>query len=322
MELDCCEFINLEIMGHLKARNNLLGFAQRMGILAPTKKNLLWFFENVSKSDELEKTEFELSFKINKGVLNRREIRLLNMDAGVYSYYNSLNFLKRLLFYKKLVWRKTGCVKKKEIFKALENVAKTPVDLYGGADFFNEDISFIFWLVLGGAEKKGKIKFIKDPDVLMNNVFLALQIKPSFKAGVSDILNIGFELNDTDPFYEIYYVLNSKTELFIANDEQRKVLRLKKLLDDKVKHWFFVSERYRIKKKVEDDPEGRKIYLEFLDQIHLSKEETYEMVQGIFNILGCSYDKLPLKEVLSSIDGRIVIIAFDGDGLVEFYIRI
>lgn len=308
-------------MNHAKTKKNIFKFAKQMGASASTKKNLQWFFENISSSDKLKKTEFELSFKVKDNILNKGEVRLLNIDAGVYSYNNSLSFLERLLFYKKLIWHKNECRRKKDVFKALELAAQTPVDLYGGADFFKEKISFAFWLILGGVEKSGKIKFIKDSDVLMKNIFSALRIKPSFAVDPSDVLNIGFDLEERDSFYKIYYILNEKTEKFINKNEQDVVGQLTRFLDGKARHWFFVSERYKIGDE-NVDPGRKKIYLEFLDPIYTYKDESYVMLEEIFKIIGCPCNKSLLEKYLGSIEGKVIIIAFEDDGTVTFYVRV
>ncbi len=306
---------------HLKTEKNLIKFAKKTNVSEKAKNNLLWFFREIIADDSLEKTEFELSFKVKRDILNKGEIRLLNIDAGSYAYSNEANFLKRLLLYKKIVWNKTSCEKKKEIFSALESIAKTPLDLYGGADIDEDTISFAFWLILGGVEKSGKIKFIKNADVVLGKIFKALQIPPAFEVDAGDVLNVGFDLENKAAFYKIYYILNKKTEKFINKKQRDIVASLGVRLNGLMKHWFFVSERYIID-ETSDTLGRKKIYLEFLEPVLTSKKTTYKLLEDIFKIVGCPCEMKSLWEYISVLEGKIVIIAFEKDGTVTFYIRI
>ncbi len=309
-------------ISHLKTKKNLLKFMKAFAASAETKKNLMWFFRQLVDRDTSEKTEFELSFKVKDDVLHKGEIRLLNIDARGYSYQDELSFLERLLFYKKMMWGKTTCERKKQIFSALETVAKTPLDLYGGADIFGKKFSFAFWLILGGVEQSGKISFVRNADKILKNIFDALEIRPTYAVSAGDILNLGFDLEEKSAFYKIYYILNGETEKFINEREKKVTLELGRLLGKSIKHWFFVSERYIIDETTKKGPGRRKIYLEFLDLVPTAEEKTFTLMAKIFKLVGCPIQLSLLRNYLGAVDGRIVIIAFEEDGTVTFYIRI
>lgn len=306
---------------HSKVGKNLRRFARKVGASEDTMRNLFWFYEQIVAGDILGKTEFELSFKVRDEFLHKGEMRLLNIDAEGYSYKDEVSFLKRLLFYKKIMWSRTLCEKKRQIFSALETVAKTPLDLYGGCDIFGNKFLFAFWLILGGVEQTGKISFIKNADKVLKRLFDALEITPLYEVDAGDILNVGFDLEKKDAFYKIYYILNKKTERFINDREKGVTVKLGKLLGNSIKHWFFVSERYKIG-KASKNPGRRKIYLEFLQPVFTAEDKTYELMAKIFDIVGCPFEISQLKKYMSILDARIVIIAFEEDGTVTFYIRI
>lgn len=306
---------------HPNAKTNLLGFSDSVGASERTKENLSWFFDRISEADPSGETEFELSFKVRDEILHRGEIRLLNIDAERYSYGSESDFLRRLLLYKRIMWDKTTCGKKREIFSALEAVAKTPLDLYGGADIFGDDFMFAFWLILGGVERTGEIRFIRNADEVLKNLFSALGVKPSFSVDPEDVLNVGFDLEAVDAFYKIYYILNEKTERHIDDRERSVVRSLDAMLGDAPKHWFFVSERYMMDGRPHI-PGRRKIYLEFLEPVRTKDDGTYALMGRIFRLVGCPYDTESLRRDMGGLDGKIVIVAFEEDGTVTFYIRI
>jgi hypothetical protein len=306
---------------HVKTKRNLLEFAKAVKVSKSTKRNLLWFFNQIVEADPLAGTEFELSFKVKDEILHKGEIRLLNIDAEIYSYKDQAVFLKRLLLYKRIMWHRTTCPKKKIIFSALTDLSKTPLDLYGGADIFEENFMFAFWLILGGIKKNGQINFIKNAKSVLVDIFTALGIRPDFAVEPEDILNVGFDLEKEAAFYKIYYILNKKTEKFINKKEKGVVSKLAKLLNGLIKHWFFVSERYMIS-GVKGRAGRRKVYLEFLEPVLTSNAETYVLMAKIFEIVGCPFKLDLLKKYMGVLEGRIVIIAFEEDGTVTFYIRV
>lgn len=306
---------------HSKTEQNLLRFTGAFNASEATVVNLLAFFRQITSEDEEERTEFELSFKVRDEIVHKGEIRLLNIDAEGYSYKSQTDFLKRLLLYKKIMWHKTSCPQKKRIFTALQEVAKTPLDLYGGADIFEKDFLFAFWLILGGVEKNGRVKFAKNADLILKNTFSSLGIMPAYKVDSGDVLNIGFDLDQKKAFYKIYYILNKETEKFINRREKAIVDSLEEMLGKSIRHWFFVSERYIIGEN-KRPPGRKKIYLEFLDPILTADDGTYDLLEKIFKLIGCPYGMVQLRKTMGVLDGRIIIIAFEEDGTVTFYIRI
>jgi hypothetical protein len=306
---------------HKTARGNLDRFSDSIGVSKRTKRNLFRFFDEIAEDDRSGKTQFELSFKVRDDILRRGEVRLLNIDAESYSYRSEAEFLRRLLLYKRIMWNRTSCERKGAIFSALEAVAKTPLDLYGGADISGDDFLFAFWLIFGGVEKTGEIRFIRNADAVLGNLFSALGVSPSFKVDPKDVLNVGFDLDDVFAYYKIYYILNEETKRFIDEREKEVVRRLSEELHGAQKHWFFVSERYIMDGKPHS-PGRRKLYLEFLEPVRTGDVATYALMGRIFRIVGCPYDPERLRQDMSVMDAKVTIVAFEDDGTVTFYVRI
>jgi len=306
---------------HQKTASNISNFLQVFCISKLTQKNVDLFFNEFVRFDPLKKTQFELSFKVREDILNRGEIRLLNLDINTYSCRSQELYLLRLAAYKKIIYSRTHNPQKEKIFSILESISNMPLDLYAGADIQDDNFLFAFWLILGGVKKDGTISYAKHAGKIFDKVFSAIGIKPRFAVRSRDILNIGFDIGGKDIFYKIYYFLNKNTQQFVSEKELEKTKKISAFLGSGKRHWFFISERYKIKKSAEKSIR-KKIYLEFLDDILTKDKQTLDLLAGIFKIIGCPYGAADLKKFLGALDARIAIIAFESDGTVTFYIRI
>lgn len=306
---------------HKQTLRNINNFMKSGGVSLKTKKSVNDFFVKLRENDPLDLTEFELSFKVKDRILNNREIRILNLDSKAYSYASQKAYLSKLLAYKKIIWEKTKNPLKKKIFAALESISFHPMDFYVGADIKDENYLFAFWLILGGVEQSGKINFVKNPEKVLDSIFKVLGIKPAYKINPMSVLNFGFDLGGKEAFYKIYYILNKENAAHISAKEKKTVSKIVDFLGKKYRHWFFVSERYTIDDD-QNDLKRKKVYLEFLDIMRTNDEKTHKMLSGIFDIVGCPFSQIKIKNTLGVLDGRVVIIAFEEDGTVTFYIRI
>ena len=103
-----------------------------------TKENSTELLHILEHFDPNNLTKYEFSFKA-KGSRISPELRFLNMDADAYSCKNSKIFLKRLQIFEKILERKCKNKNAKKVIAALEEVSKTPMDLYFGADIEDVD---------------------------------------------------------------------------------------------------------------------------------------------------------------------------------------
>lgn len=306
---------------HQKIFNNIRNFSQVFCSSRLTRKNVELFFNELIKFDPLDKTQFELSFKVREDILNRGEIRLLNLDSNAYSCRNQELYLLRLASYEMIMKDRVFNPQKEKILSILESISNMPLDLYAGVDIQDSNFLFAFWLILGGVKKDGSISYAKHAKKIFNKVFNSIGVRPQFVVRPKDILNLGFDIDRNDAFYKIYYFLNKNTQHLVSKQELDKTKRISVFLGPNRRHWFFISERYKIgisaKKLIR-----KKVYLEFLDIVHTKDKQTFDLLAEIFKIIGCPYNAMDLKLFLGALDARIVIIAFETDGTVTFYIRI
>jgi len=306
---------------HQKTFINIKNFSKVFCISELTQKNVKLFFNELIRFDPLDKTQFELSFKVREDILNRGEIRLLNLDINTYSCHSQELYLLRLAAYKKIMDSRIDNPQKEKIFSILESISSMPLDLYAGADVRDDNFLFAFWLILGGVKKDGSISYAAKADKIFNKVFNDIGIKPRFAVRPKDILNVGFDIDKDDIFYKIYYFLNKNTRQLVDKKELEKTKKISAFLGSDKRYWFFISERYKIGESAKKSMR-KKIYLEFLDIIHTKDKQTLKLLAGIFKIIGCPYKTEDLEKYLGVLDARIAIIAFETDGTVTFYIRI
>lgn len=301
--------------------NNVGNFSKIFCASKVTQENASSFLQELIRFDPLHRTEFELSFKVRDAILNQGEIRLLNLDINTYSNSSEKLFLMRLKAFERIMEKRCKNPLKEKIISAIRSISETPLDIYIGADIKEHSFLFAFWLILGGVKKDGSVNFTTGANDIVAKIFSTLDIDRAFSVDEKDILNIGFDIDEKEIYYKIYYFLNARTEKLIEKSALGKTKIISSFLGDRYKHWFFVSERFFIDKSIKK-LQRKKFYLEFLDVVHTRNNETYEILEGIFRIIGCPFAISDLKKYLEVLDARIVIIAFENDGTVTFYIRV
>ncbi|MBU4216566.1 hypothetical protein L6270_00255 [Candidatus Parcubacteria bacterium] len=297
---------------------NINLFCQSLKLSKTTKSNLNSFVGDIFAIDSLGLTQFELSFKFNKAIKDDSKMRLLNLDSKAYSYRNKGAYLKRLDSYFDIFQKNNINLQLDTLHEALKSVSDDPMDVYIGADIENEDYQFAIWLILGGALRSGKINLKKNSVEIIDKLFKRLGFNPSFEI-TQNILNIGFDIDNNDLYYKIYYFLNKDNYHQMNSEERRIVGELIGLLKSEHKYWFFASERY---KKGGLGVGRKKLYLEFLDDLYLNKKETLDLIEEILTIMRCEYNKETFRDVFRGINARLVILAIEDDGVVTFYIRL
>ena len=112
---------------HQKTFINIKNFSKVFCISELTQKNVKLFFNELIRFDPLDKTQFELSFKVREDILNRGEIRLLNLDINTYSCHSQELYLLRLAAYKKIMDSRIDNPQKEKIFSIVLN--SSPVSI-------------------------------------------------------------------------------------------------------------------------------------------------------------------------------------------------
>lgn len=284
-----------------------------MQISESVKGNAISLFDMLRRYDPLNKTKFEVSFKLINNTVPS-QIRFLNMDGNVYSCKSRELFLLRLALYRKIIKNKINNPMMENIFKALENVSKTPMDLYFGVDIKDGYYLFSFWLIFGGVKRTGEVSFwpYKFDEIIDKVLFQIKFKKPRFLR--KDILNLGFDVDSKNIFYKLYYLLKDKEENLFPFTNLMK--RINRRLSD-FKYFYFFSQMYDQKAECIK----RKLFLEFLEDIYSDSKRTEEVLKKILEVSNNYFDLRKLFKIIKLINGRISLISFEIDGTLTFYIR-
>jgi len=280
-----------------------------------TQKNTLSIVKKLIRYDPLDITTFEISFKIKRdNLLN--QIRFLNMDGDAYSCKNPLFFLSRLRIYKKIIEGKVNNPLLTDIFKALSWVARTPMDLYFGADIKKDNYLFSFWLIFGGVKRTGEVSFWPyDFNEIVENILKIIKFKPP-EFLKKEILNFGVDVDNKNLFYKLYYLIREKSNYAYLVDFNKIIRKINRALSD-FKYFYFFSQMYN-KKGV---CFKKKLFLEFLQDIHYESEKINELLTKILKINNSHFELKRLLKIIKLISGRVSLISFEIDGTITFYIR-
>ena len=280
-----------------------------------TKKNGLWLVETLLKNDPENLTKFEASFKIKNGKIPN-ELRFLNFDASAYSSSSTAGFLKRLNLFHQIMKEKIGETKAEKVFRALKEVAATPVDLYFGVDVKDENFLFAFWLIFGGVQKDGGIEFCPyDTNKIIKKILNKIGARlPKLK---SDILNFGLDINDKDLFFKIYWLHNFSKDGMLADETfASKIKKIRNSFTD-YRYFTFISEKYNLEGRCQ----YKKLFTEFLDPISAQHEKLEDFLKTILKLANSNFNSQKLLKIIKSINGRIALVSFEKDDTLTFYIR-
>lgn len=298
--------------------NQLIGFVKRyneaVGISKLTQKNMLSIIRELIRYDPFGKTRFEVSFKLQDRRIYH-DARFLNMDGNAYSCKSQLYFLARLEIYKEIMRkRKSPRSLFDDIIKALEYISKRPMDLYFGADITDDNYLFAFWLIFGGVKRNGKVSFWPyDFEKTISRILTYIKCSPP-KIIKGDILNFGFDINNKNVFYKLYYLIKDKDSYFTPFANTMK--KINKGLSG-YKYFYFSSHMYNKEGKCVKD----KIFIEFLEDLRGGNTHTDKVIEQILGINNSRIDSSKISRIIKFIDGRISLISFEVDGTVTFYIR-
>lgn len=299
-----------------RANNDLIDFfvryLQAIAASKTTKRNTLLLLKRLIRYDPLDKTQFELSFKINKNSI-LRSARFLNIDANVYSCKSTLSYLARLRLFKEIMGEKVKRPLASKALKALEAAQNNPMDLYFGVDIDSNNYLFAFWLVFGGIKRSGTASF-------WNYDFSGIIDKLLFNLGFKKptslrerILNFGIDISNK-LFYKLYFLLDNK------NDYPANFQRIIKDIDTELcnfKYFYFYSQMY--------NKEGQcikeKLFIEFLEDILPSTDKMNELLRKIIFLTDVNVRYEMLHEVINRIYGRISLISFEQSKVATFYLR-
>jgi len=298
-------------------------FMNAVGCSKLTQENTLWVINNLIENDPKNLTKFEISFKIKNGKISK-EFRFLNFDASAYSSFNTSGFLKRLKLFRQIMEGKTRNTQKEKVFKSLEEVSATPVDLYFGADIKDDKYLFAFWLIFGGVQKDGRVEFRPyNTDEIIRKILKKiggrvpkLRIQQAHHKR-SDMLNFGFDLDKQNLFFKIYWLHNFSKNGMLADEAfSSKIKRIRKSLAN-WRYFTFISEKYNLEGRCQ----YKKLFTEFLDPINAQYENLEDFLKTILDLAGSEFDIGRLLEIIKSINGRIALVSFEVDDTLTFYMR-
>lgn len=277
-----------------------------------TKARALKFCNALVVLDPLKKVDFELSFKITKDKISR-SARILYLDADTYACKSELLFLSRIDVYQKIIAKNGINFSLSQVIKSLRSVARTPMDLYFGADIKNNYHLFAFWLIFGGI-KDNLVRFWPyDIKLIIKNILSRLKL--SLPAFLNDkVLNLGLDVDKNTIFYKLYYLYEP---LYLKDAD---IINLKKQIGESTEMndlFYFYSYMYdRLGNLIK-----KKLFIEFLKYIYPYSSNFKEFLKRIIMI---NRYKITLNEILSilnKIRGRISLISFENDKTLTFYLR-
>ncbi|MBM3243841.1 MAG: hypothetical protein FJZ12_03290 [Candidatus Omnitrophica bacterium] len=213
------------------------------------------------------------------------------------------------------MYKKINNPRSPEIFSALREVSKTPVDLYFGADINNRAYLFAFWLIFGGIKRNGEVSFWPyESKEIIKHILSKIGFKfPEFID--ADILNFGLDINDRNIYYKLYYLYKKKEhgEFYYSG----LISKLDKGLKNN-DYFYFFSKMY--------DKEGRckkiKLFIEFLSDINFFGTKFGKILKKVLEINKSRVKPNQLIEIFKLIKrGRISLIGFEPDKTITFYIR-
>ncbi len=299
--------MNLEIIKFFK------NYIKALNLPSKTAKNTTAIVKTLICEDYQQKIKWEISLKLKKNKIIKTA-RFLSMDGKAYSYRSEKLFLERLEIYNKIMNKKINKNSKDKIIACLLEFSKTPMDLYFGADIKNNNYLFSFWFIFGGVKSPTDISFCSyNFNKLIKKSLKTINLKKPKKIG-KDILNFGFDVNNQNIFYKIYYL--SRGKMILNNIFTNLMSQINKKLID-YDYFYFFSELY--------DKNGKclkkKAFIEFFDKIYVNRQDFPEFLEKILKITKSDYKLSKLSKTFQTIGGRISLISFELDNTVTFYIR-
>ncbi|MDE2038604.1 MAG: hypothetical protein KGO96_03700 [Elusimicrobia bacterium] len=266
----------------------------------------------VSQLDPLGLTRYEMSVKFKAG----RALptgRFLNMDADGYSCRDGSLFLERL----------KGCcgiaraygADTEALRLAMGGLAETPVDLYFGSEIDARSSVFGFWLIWGGVDRKGRVRFCPHDYPAAAARCLAKLGCARPRRRPERMLNLGFDLLGDRLVYKCYYLVDAGTRPGPA------LRRLRGAVERRFggfEHFLFFSEMR--------EPGGailkEKLFIEFREDVLCGDEAALgRACAAIAAVLGREADASPMEGLLRSKRLRLSLVSFEPDGAVTAYLR-
>ena len=297
----------------LEITNFFKNYIKALNIPLKTAKNTITIVKALASEDEQQKTKWEVSLKLKKDKIIKTT-RFLSMDGQAYSYKSEKLFLERLEIYNKIMDKKINKNFKDKIIACLLEFSKTPMDLYFGADIKNNAYLFSFWLIFGGVKSPTDISFWSyDFNKLIEKSLKTINFKKPKKIR-KDILNFGFDVNNKNIFYKIYYL--SRKKIILNNVFTNLMSQINKNLIN-YNYFYFFSELYNkngncLKKKA---------FIEFFDKLYVDRQDFPEFLEKILKIVKSNYKLSKLTKIFQATGGRISLISFELDNTITFYVR-
>ena len=129
-----------------------------------------------------------------------------------------------------------------------------------------------------------------------------------------DILNLGFDVDNKNLFYKLYYLLRDKKEYLSPFANLMKRIN-RKLLD--FKYFYFFSKMYDRRGYCCKD----KLFIEFLEDIYSNSKKIDGLLTKVLAVNNNHFELQRLLKIIRLMDGRISLISFEPGGFLTFYIR-
>ena len=224
-------------------------------------------------------------------------------------------FLERLKLYQRLMAGKIHNPLLPDLMGALADISQTPMDLYFGADIDQWSFLFAFWLIFGGVKRSGEVSFWRyDFERIIKDTLGKIRFKGPGRIR-KDILNLGFDIDDKDIFYKIYFLCREK--VLPKSNFTALMKRINRNLAG-FKYFYFISQMY----DKDGDCVKEKLFTEFLEDIYPGSERSEQLLARVIRISGSGPGPARLPKVIASIGGRISLISFENDATLTFYIRL
>jgi hypothetical protein len=260
-------------------------------------------------ADFLKKTKYEFPVKI-RGNEVLPVTSLINIDSNVYSCKSSNFFVARLEIFREIIANLDSRLINNDLFLGLRGISKTPMDIYFGAEVANNDYTFSFCLIFGGADKNGVVNywpynFSRIVDTLFKNIHFAKPDKLREK-----IFHLSLYVNKHDAWYELYYEQVPFRNAF--RDEVNFINRKLKGHD----YHFCTSEVFN----KAGSCIGKKLFVYLPEGIKV-KSKNLEGYLDKFNGFGSNkFDAGKLKRAFNKLEGEVNLIAVEPENTLSFYV--
>lgn len=275
---------------------------------AATRQKTLSIIEALTESDPAGLTKYEVSFKV-QGNRFLPITSFTNIDANAYAAKSSSLFLSRLRVYERIVAADIKSCLCQDLIAALEEIARTPMDLYFGAEIEKGEPTFVFWLIFGGAGRDGKVAYCPYNNSKIIRTLLR-NMKYRVPAALKEkVFHMSIRVNKQGLSYQLFYEGNSERSL------SGKMKELNRRLSDH-EHYFCFSEDY-----IKSGSCVEKSAFVYLPHGPFTQERGLKGFLEQLNGLGAAGAELSgLRAGLKLTRGQLTLLRWDGNDALTLYL--